>query len=449
MRSTEQVLLIGDDDRGLRAAVEQAWPGASIARADTVFDGIAELAGGSFTTVVAAAEPIQRRPEAAVRVIRQLMPAGRVLLYGRPALEPVARHVIRDGADDFLVEPVQAADLTRAASRPIMRLADPIDAPADAAAAPTLSTEPVELHDLLSLPLAELSLDAQLAHPSDAPKALVSAIAARLPPGASLVWTKPAAAAPVHVGSSVVAPLVVEQTDHGLLHLFINGQHDDVLARHLIESWARLLIKTLALQDRTAALQRLAITDDLTGLYNGRYFRNFLGQILKWAREKYLPVTLLLFDIDGFKKYNDEFGHGVGDEILKETARLIKRACRDHDFVSRISGDEFAVVFWDKEGPREPYDSRTANPARVPQSIVSVLERFRRLVGSAEFSHIGVAGRGRLSISGGLAVYPYDATSPEGLVEAADRELMFKAKKAGKNCVFLVGSDRPVSEQSQ
>ena len=59
---------------------------------------------------------------------------------------------------------------------------------------------------------------------------------------------------------------------------------------------------------------------------------------------------MLLFDIDNFKKYNDEFGHGVGDEILRQTAG--DGDCfREHDVVARISGDEFAVVFWEKEGP--------------------------------------------------------------------------------------------------
>ncbi len=96
----------------------------------------------------------------------------------------------------------------------------------------------------------------------------------------------------------------------------------------------------------------LAITDELTGLYNGRYFRHFLSRIIERGRAMRFPVTLLLFDIDDFKKYNDKFGHGVGDEILSQTATLMRRCCRDHDLVARIGGDEFAVVFWEKEGPR-------------------------------------------------------------------------------------------------
>ena len=110
------------------------------------------------------------------------------------------------------------------------------------------------------------------------------------------------------------------------------------------------------------SLQRLAITDDLTGLANGRYFRHFLAKTIDKAKVMRFPVTLFLFDIDNFKKYNDQFGHCVGDEILKQTATLMRRCVRDHDLVARISGDEFAVVFWEMEGPRQPRDPK-APPA--------------------------------------------------------------------------------------
>ena len=115
---------------------------------------------------------------------------------------------------------------------------------------------------------------------------------------------------------------------------------------------AHLLAKLATARSGNNLLQRLAITDELTGLYNARYFRHFLSRIIERGRVKRFPVTLLLFDIDDFKKYNDQYGHGVGDDILKQTASLMKRCCRDHDLVARIGGDEFAVVFWDKEGPR-------------------------------------------------------------------------------------------------
>ncbi|MGD8499656.1 MAG: GGDEF domain-containing protein, partial [Phycisphaerales bacterium] len=110
-------------------------------------------------------------------------------------------------------------------------------------------------------------------------------------------------------------------------------------------------------ESRIRHLERLATEDDLTGLKNRRYIWEFSRQIIEHARKKNGRVTLLVFDIDDFKHYNDLFGHCAGDEILKQAAALMQRCCRAHDVVGRIGGDEFAVVFWDD--PQQ-------KPARAP-----------------------------------------------------------------------------------
>jgi len=209
---------------------------------------------------------------------------------------------------------------------------------------------------------------------------------------------------------------------------------------------AHLLAKLSSLQERHNLLQRLAITDELTGLYNARYFRHFLSRIIERGRVKRFPVTLLLFDIDDFKKYNDQYGHCVGDDILKQTASLMKRCCRDHDLVARIGGDEFAVVFWDKEGPRQPREPKANGPSRAPQTPIEIFKRFRRLMNGVDFANLGAAGRGNLGISAGMAVYPYDAGDAASLIKAADGVLMFGAKQSGKNSIYLVGGDAEIEE---
>ena len=139
-------------------------------------------------------------------------------------------------------------------------------------------------------------------------------------------------------------------------------------------------------QERLA--QRLAITDDLTGIYNGRYFRHFLARIIEKARTLRFPVTLLLFDIDNFKSYNDRYGHGVGDEILRQTAALMRRCCRPHDLVARISGDEFAVVFWEKEGPRQRFDKvATETPVESTRDPVAISGTQRIFPGRSRWPH--------------------------------------------------------------
>ncbi len=232
----------------------------------------------------------------------------------------------------------------------------------------------------------------------------------------------------------------------GWLHLVLPEEPDEISARHALAQLAHLVGKLAGLQDRHNRLQQMAITDELTGVYNGRYFRHFLSRIIEKAKTMHFPVTLLLFDIDDFKKYNDLYGHGVGDEILRQTARLMKACTRQHDLVARIGGDEFAVVFWDKEGPRQPRDPNShALPGRPPQTPVQIFRRFQQLIASPAFTALGSTGKGLLGISAGLAVYPYEAIDAAGLIQEADKKLMFGAKQMGKNTLYIVGTDEPTA----
>ncbi len=98
------------------------------------------------------------------------------------------------------------------------------------------------------------------------------------------------------------------------------------------------------LNQRLETLEKLATEDDLTGLKNRRYIWEFARQVLERARQDAGRVTLMVYDIDDFKHYNDRYGHPTGDRILKEAAELMNRCCRSHDVVGRIGGDEFAVI---------------------------------------------------------------------------------------------------------
>lgn len=199
---------------------------------------------------------------------------------------------------------------------------------------------------------------------------------------------------------------------------------------------------------RIRELEKLATEDDLTNLKNRRYVREFLRQITDRARKENVRVTLLVFDIDDFKHYNDEYGHSVGDNVLKQAAIMMRRCCRSHDVTARIGGDEFAFIFWDCPGEREKRSSakssdikesdRRSTEVELPNEAVFMAERFRKEISSEELSFLGSEGKGVLTVSGGLASFPKDGQSVEELFEKADKALL-EAKRSGKNRIYLVG----------
>lgn len=437
--SNERVLLIGDAQREIQAPLAAALPAAQVTLVPNVFEAIAELAANSYTAVIAAAEPIERRPEAAVRTLRELTGDGRLILFGHPTLEPLSRKMLEFGCDDYIITPANPGELQQMFGTPLPRAVS--DAPTEGTAEPLVTEAPTSVAILHGIPLADVVLDAMTNHPSDAPASVVKQINGMIGPTMQLLYVKRGAEVPPATEGLSVVPHPVRSSgeDAGQLCLVLPASEEVNASRHFLAGLSQMLGKVIGLQERHNRLQKLAITDQLTSVYNRRYFEHFLKLILERAKVMRFPVTLLLFDIDNFKKYNDKYGHGVGDEILRETASVMKKCCRDHDLVARIGGDEFAVIFWEKDGPRQPKDPRPAMPARPPQTPIQIFERFQRLIGSQDFPGLGQQGQGVLTISGGLASYPWDGRGVQELIEAADKALTLGAKAAGKNCIFLVG----------
>jgi len=187
-----------------------------------------------------------------------------------------------------------------------------------------------------------------------------------------------------------------------------------------------------------AELQTLVTQDDLTGLKNRRYMYQFLPTILNNAHKNGFMVTLLLFDLDNFKRYNDTYGHTIGDSVLFQTGKLMRRCCREHDVVARLGGDEFAVVFWDLPDETQTHDDRRHTHQKHPRQAQFMAERLRREMSEAAFECLGPKGKGTLTISGGLATFPIDAQTAEDLFEKAD-QAMLEAKRTGKNKITIVG----------
>jgi diguanylate cyclase (GGDEF)-like protein len=168
-------------------------------------------------------------------------------------------------------------------------------------------------------------------------------------------------------------------------------------------------------------LQRLAALDGLTGLANRRRFDEYLdGEWQRMAREK-LPMSLILADIDYFKKYNDTYGHQAGDACLRRVADALRFcARRSVDLVARYGGEEFAVIL--------------PNTTTVGASLVA--EEIRVVVNTLEIAHVQSAVSQHVTLSLGIAsINPTPNTSPTILIAAADAAL-YKAKAAGRNTCF-------------
>jgi two-component system cell cycle response regulator len=164
-----------------------------------------------------------------------------------------------------------------------------------------------------------------------------------------------------------------------------------------------------------------AVVDPLTRLHNRAYFQESLLGELKRAQRYGRPVTLLILDLDHFKKVNDTLGHLAGDEALREVAQRLRRTARSTDILARYGGEEFAVI--------------------LPETGLELgriaAERFRAAIEGAEVH--GANGKSRpLTVSVGMASAPEHATGLEALFHAADTAL-YRAKRAGRNQVCCAG----------
>lgn len=207
-------------------------------------------------------------------------------------------------------------------------------------------------------------------------------------------------------------------------------------ARDELSRWCDWLARWLELEHRFRQHHRDAVRDELTGAWNRRAFFDFLGTTLLEARDRRRPVNVMVFDIDDFKRFNDDHGHAAGDVILRETVTLLESVTRRGDRVCRIGGDEFAVVFVDHD------EGRGQTGTGLTDDVEVIARRFQEQVTRMRFPLLGDDAPGRVSISAGLASYPWDGTTPESLLRVAD-ERSLASKRRGKNHItFGPSGDR-------
>ncbi|MGH9457908.1 MAG: diguanylate cyclase, partial [Thermoanaerobaculia bacterium] len=171
-----------------------------------------------------------------------------------------------------------------------------------------------------------------------------------------------------------------------------------------------------AIAARDAELRRMTVTDELTGMPNFRAFQERLQIELRRAERYAESFGLLVFDLDRFKKYNDEWGHLAGNEALAAVAKVVAANVRDSDLAARYGGEEFVAV--------------------VAQTDPAGLHRLAERIRAAVEALPPIANRAPLTCSIGGALFPADGTTPESLFEIADQRL-YEAKEAGRNRVVV------------
>lgn len=215
--------------------------------------------------------------------------------------------------------------------------------------------------------------------------------------------------------SAMLAPLVYEGKSLGILFVSNSSPNyyraEDLKLFCMLANQIALAIRNIQLH---LATKTLAITDSLSGMYTHGYFQEHLNQQITKHKYEQKPLSLMIIDVDFFKKVNDAYGHPQGDSMLKQLGGLIKTITRPDDVICRYGGDEFTITMM--------------NTNRI--EAVLIAERIRQSVEEYEFV-IG-AKIVHITISGGVASFPEDSEVKKELVEKADSAL-YEAKQKGRN----------------
>ena len=410
-----RLLVLGPD--GLRDELAAAAPQCEVHAADHPLDGLWRCGQARYDGA-AVSLSLGNRALPAIRGLRRVSPQCRIVVVCDAQDEPVARQALDEGADEYVIEPLRREDVQRAFR---------IVAPQSLSDAAPLATGPT-LEELTRLSDTLRRLD-------DGPLRTLERLADLLMESfdaAGAVLQLDGLACAAGDPEEVVIEEIIRREDRAVGRVALarrrTGAYPASVATRLGE-YIRLIDATFQQARERERWRDLAWRDDLSGLHNRRYFDKRLGELLEDARQRRASVTLFFFDIDDFKSYNDKHGHEVGDQLIREVAELLRACTRENDIVARFGGDEFAVVFWDSEQPRVP-------GSQHPREFTDVAERFRRSIVEHEFTVLGPGSPGPVTISGGLATYPWSGDTAGALLRSADQALLI-AKRTGKNTIRL------------
>lgn len=215
---------------------------------------------------------------------------------------------------------------------------------------------------------------------------------------------------PLSAGGVTVGAVVLVKNERG----YWNSSEKQVLVSTYI-GLAAASLDNVRLVNQT---KLLAIMDVLTGVYNRRFFVESLEKQLSLAKRYKETLTVIMADVDHFKRFNDTYGHAVGDRVLQQVSKMLGAAIRESDILCRYGGEEFVIIM-PRTNTTESYEKA---------------EKIRRHIESVRFTNIAPGNALGITISMGIASFPENGAEYNTLVDAADSAL-YKAKKNGRNRV--------------
>jgi diguanylate cyclase (GGDEF)-like protein len=224
----------------------------------------------------------------------------------------------------------------------------------------------------------------------------------------------------IEAGPALFVPLRLRDQSPGYLAVFrpptaAAFEAEDARLLTLLAAWTAMALENLRLAQN---VEKLAVTDDLTQVYNYRFLKSALRREIKRAGRYHQSLSLLMIDVDNLKAYNDRHGHLRGSFLLREMAGLFTAHVRSWDLVAKYGGDEFTVI--------------------LPQTdLAGARTAAERLRSAVEDHTFPLAMTGAITVSIGISTFPADGTTTSALLEVADRAL-YVAKQNGRNRVGVI-----------
>jgi diguanylate cyclase (GGDEF)-like protein len=216
-------------------------------------------------------------------------------------------------------------------------------------------------------------------------------------------------------GLNYMSTFSLDENEQGLL--FWSSKNDNSHSEYkILNQLERVARRAMNNALEFEKYEEMSYTDSLTRLYNFRYFTKRLGEEIQRAKRFNRRVGLLLFDIDDFKIYNNNFGHQWGDELLRRMGDTLSRSLRSIDIISRYGGDEFCIIM----------------PESDKITCEIFMDRLRHAINSTDFRDKANGFEGRITISIGAAIFPDDAENAERLIYCSDMALLH-SKNYGRN----------------